>query len=265
MKLHPQLAFARQCRFIPVPPPERIHVGSSAEAHFRDVGCRTSQRLIDHAGLTQSSKVLDLGCGIGRTALALTQFLTEGGEYDGLDVALDGLEWCREKIAPLYPNFRFHHADLHNEYYAGASVGHAASYRLPFEDNRFDVVFLASVFTHMVPEETQNYLKEIARVLTPQGKLWATWFMVDRGVGAEVLNRPLLDGGGNRIPINWADGKGHYFTDSNRGTNAVGYDEEIVDAMHEAAALRILTKVRGTWCGRPQSDTAQDFIVAERA
>jgi hypothetical protein len=117
----------------------------------------------------------------------------------------------------------------------------------------------------MRPEEVQNYLKEIARVLAPSGKLWATWFIVDGGVGAGILNYTLPGTTGGRIPINWADGEGHYFTDAIRSTDAVAFDEERVTAMYAAAPLRITDTILGSWCGRQTDETMQDIIVAEHA
>lgn len=265
MELHPRLAFARTCRFIPTPPPERIFLATKDEAGFRDAGCQTAQYLIDQAGLTPESKVLDLGCGIGRTALPLTQFVT-AGEYDGLDVARDGILWCQEHITLAYPNFRFHHADVYNNRYNAAGRERAETYRLPFANSRFDLIFAAGLFTHMRPEEVQNYLNEIARILTPNGTLWATWFMVDRGVGAAILERALPGTTGGRIPINWADGEGHYFTDAIRSTNAVAFDEDRIEAMHRTAQLRIARTIRGSWCGRETGagESVQDIIVVRR-
>lgn len=263
MELHPKLAFARACRFILVPPPERIYLATKDEASFRDAGCQIAQRLIDQAGLTPSSKVLDLGCSIGRVALPLTQFLSDG-LYDGLDVARDGILWCQENITARYPNFRFQHADVYNNRYNAAGATRAENYRLPFEDNQLDIVFASALFTHMRPEEVQNYLKEIARILSPNGKLWASWFMVDRGVGASILDHAMPGTTGGRIPINWADGEGHYFTDAIRSTAAVAFDEDRVSAMYETEALRITQTIRGSWCGRPTTETVQDIIVADR-
>ena len=30
-----------------------------------------------------------------------------GGKYEGLDVVLEGIEWCRKNITPKYPSFCF--------------------------------------------------------------------------------------------------------------------------------------------------------------
>lgn len=49
----------------------------------------------------------------------------------------------------------------------------------PYPDGRFDVVYAASVFTHMVPESTRNYFSESARVLKPGGRCLFSFFLLD--------------------------------------------------------------------------------------
>ena len=41
-----------------------------------------------------------------------------------------------------------------------------------------DVAFLTSVFTHMLPEDVEHYLDELARVLKPGGRTLITWFLL---------------------------------------------------------------------------------------
>ncbi|MDP3919388.1 MAG: hypothetical protein Q8R76_01085 [Candidatus Omnitrophota bacterium] len=68
-----------------VPPPElRRPRGIEASAYIKD-GHDIVSRVRASAGLTPNSHVLDVGCGSGRFASALTQFL-EAGSYSGLEV-----------------------------------------------------------------------------------------------------------------------------------------------------------------------------------
>ena len=48
------------------------------------------------------------------------------------------------------------------------------------------MVYLISVFTHMLPEECENYAQEIMRVLRPGGRCAVTTFLVDRGNDASI-------------------------------------------------------------------------------
>jgi len=54
----------------------------------------------------------------------------------------------------------------------------ARDYRFPYAENSFDLVIATSVFTHLLPDAAERYLAEAARVLTPGGRLFTTWFLV---------------------------------------------------------------------------------------
>src|SRR5206468_983780 len=99
-----------------------------------------------------------------------------GGSYDGLEVAADGVRWCADTITPVLPHFRFHHADVYNSVYNPSARRRPRAYRFPFADATFDFAFLTSVFTHLLPHDAAHYLSELARVLRPGGRLFATFF-----------------------------------------------------------------------------------------
>src|SRR5690348_9362847 len=81
-------------RFIPVPALDRNFV-SLDPANFLAEGIDLV-RLLIKAGLQPDHSVLDLGCGIGRLALPLTQYLSEQGYYRGIDINLSGIAWAHE-------------------------------------------------------------------------------------------------------------------------------------------------------------------------
>jgi hypothetical protein len=70
-----------------------------------------------------------------------------GGSYDGFDVVPSGVAWCQATITSRHPHFRFQHVDIYNKTY----------FRLPYADNTFDFAFLAPVFTHILPDDIENY------------------------------------------------------------------------------------------------------------
>ena len=74
-------AMVERNAFIPEPPKERIYIGGGS---FRTIGCGIVKELIRNAGLSGQSAVLDIGSGIGRTALPLTQWLDADGRYLGV-------------------------------------------------------------------------------------------------------------------------------------------------------------------------------------
>ena len=130
------------------------------------------------AGLLPSHRLLDIGCGCGKIARPLTGYLTGRGRYDGIDVTRTVIGWCSENYKP-FPNFQFHHADIRSKRYNPRGTVSAATYIFPFSDDEFDIVFLGSVFTHMLPDEVDHYVREIARVLKPGGTCLATFFLLN--------------------------------------------------------------------------------------
>lgn len=161
----------------PLTPPRRMsqYVG---HGDFAAIGEEFLALMRAHAGLAPADRVLDVGCGIGRMARVLTTVLRPPGSYDGFDVAVSGIEWCRQHYGGQPVPFRFTHVDLANATYNPHAKATAASFRFPYADASFDLVIATSVFTHLLPEESSNYLTEIGRVLAPAGRLFSTWFLL---------------------------------------------------------------------------------------
>jgi SAM-dependent methyltransferase len=238
-------------------PTGEIFIGGDITDFVRN-GVDIAHALVRDAGLHAGSRVLEIGSGQGRPAIPLTRALTTGS-YDGIDIVLDAVDWCKANITTRHPNFRFHHYDIHNEFYNPTGKGTVATTPLPFADDTFDIVFLSSVMTHLNTEDVLAYLPEIRRVLKPGGRLWATWFVVDAGMDDAVLD------GRSKVPLGWTDGSGAYYTDANRNTLAVAFREPLIRAMHAMNKLRITYLQRGEWCERAKIDGGfQDVIVAEK-
>lgn len=128
--------------------------------------------------LTMASTVLEIGCGLGRIAFPLRYILIKG--------AYEGFEICHEKVAYLnrtfqkaHPNFRFTWANVRNTYYNPDGQMHPTEYSFPYPDDSFDVVFAASVFTHMLPNAAASYFEQAARVLKPGGRCVFSFFLLD--------------------------------------------------------------------------------------
>jgi SAM-dependent methyltransferase len=163
-------------------PPRRmsLYVG---HGDFRATGEEFLALFEQLAGLRPQDRVLDIGCGIGRMARALSGVLRPPGSYDGFDVAPSGIEWCRAHYHGTPAPFRFAHADLGNSVYNPGGPGDPASFRFPYADDSFDLAIATSVFTHLLPRAADHYLAEAARVLAPAGRLFCTWMLLDADGG----------------------------------------------------------------------------------
>jgi SAM-dependent methyltransferase len=190
--------------------------------------------------------------------MPLTTYLAPGSRYEGFDINPVGVRWCRETITPRHPNFRFQLADVHNAYYNPAGSQRAADYVFPFDDASFDFVFLGSVFTHMVPEEVDNYLGQIARVLRPGGRVLATFFLLDEVAEAGI--------GAGRAVYDFRFARdGHRVVDADDPEYAVAFREWDVLDMVARHGLELLPPVHhGGWSGRRGTESFQDIVVAAR-
>jgi SAM-dependent methyltransferase len=245
-----------------VAPPRGVNY-SGAVIDFEGSGSALVRALGDVAGLVPSSRVLDIGCGMGRLAAAMTGFLDERGSYDGLDIVPDGIAWCRENVVSPHGNVRFTLADVYNREYNPAGTSAAVDYVFPFADESFDVIVLVSVFTHMVPDEVDRYLGEIARVLAPGGRCFASYYLLT----SEALMR--MRSKESAVRFNHDRGS-HWLVSAKVPELSVGYDDVFLTdlyAQHGLSSDRYL----GYWCGQPSHwsrDSGlgeQDVIVAGKA
>lgn len=137
-----------------------------------------SMLLRAYGGLACTSRVLEIGCGQGRVAFALRYILRQG-HYTGFDIERGKIEYLERSFHAVHPNFEFIWADVHNSFYNPRGATPASQYRFPAADRSCDVVFAASVFTHMVPENAARYFRETARVLGPGGRAVFSFFLLD--------------------------------------------------------------------------------------
>lgn len=239
-----------------VPPKLLISVGGG---DFRAIGEQFVAYFRELAQLAPDDRVLDVGCGIGRMAIPLTNYLGPGGSYDGFDVVPHGIEWCRRRITPRFPNFRFRCVSVRNDDYNPEGAVAADEFVFPYADASFDFVLLTSVFTHMLPADSAHYLREVARVLAPGGRCFSTWFILDQEARVQLARgASTLD---FRHPV-----AGGMTTNASRPGEAIATDDDRMRGAHHACALAIDEPVRyGSWSGRTPSLSYQDIVVARKA
>ena len=254
-------AYLRQIklnRFIPAPPAERMFVGGTPD-DFRAIGVDTLRSLIKHCKLDPAHKVLDVGSGIGRIALPLTQWLDERGAYLGFEVVADGVDWCRDEIASRYPNFEFRHVDLHNDYYNPGGPLRVESLRVDRPEKFFDLAIFCSVFTHLDAADTEAYFALARRHLAPAGRIWGTWFLMDADARAAVARGETTLGF-----ILRDDAPTFHLGEGQSPSYAVAYDFDFACAAYARHGFEIELIQKGHWCNRSHKTGGgyQDLIVA---
>src|SRR5262249_6442071 len=244
-----------------VPPQELItgYAGGMSSTDFINGGEQAvSLTLVGRADLQPSSRILDIGCGCGRIARPLTRYLRPEGRYDGIDVGPQAIEWCRTAYAG-FPNFHFHHADLRSTCYNPDGADDAAGYRLPFEADAFDCVFLGSVFTHMLPDQVAQYLREIARVMKPAGICLATFYLLDDG------SRANNDAGRTEPQFAHELVGGCRIRYPSMPEDAVAYEEHLARRLYADSGLVITEIGHGQWGRGALRPHMQDAVWARRA
>lgn len=243
----------------PLTPPRRLmNVGSNSifRNDFTAIGDTLLGYLTNIGGLKPDDRVLDIGCGVGRMAIAMTRYL-KTGSYDGFDIVKTSIDYCEQAITPKHPNFRFRHADIQNSNYNRHGVIRPADFRFPYPDRAFTFVFLTSVFTHMQREEVEQYLAEISRVLAPGGRVVATYFLLNPDSYESMAT------GTSGQAFAYATDKGRVEIEHDPDA-AVAFEEVYVAGMYPTNSMQITMVKYGSWSGRKSEVGYQDIIVAVR-
>ncbi|MDE2590501.1 MAG: class I SAM-dependent methyltransferase [Patescibacteria group bacterium] len=223
---------------------------------FNVVGTEFFRYFIDICGLKPNQHVLDVGCGTGRLAVPLIQFLSEGS-YEGFDIYLKAIQWCQNHISTRYPNFQFSLADIKNDYYNPQGKYLASEFKFPYGDNSFDLVFLTSVFTHIRPKEVENYVSEISRVLRKNGKCLITFFLIN-----EESTNLIKQGKGNQKFVYELDG--FFSTRTDIPEFAIAYQEQAILQLFQKHGIDLDHIYYGNWCGREKYLSYQDITIGHK-
>ncbi|MEU9759050.1 class I SAM-dependent methyltransferase [Streptomyces sp. NPDC047985] len=241
----------------PLLPPRR-HRRFIGNGDFLEVGRQITAYMRDELGVGPGHDVLDAGCGAGRIAVPLTDVLTEGS-YLGFDIVPHAVEWCSRTITPRHPNFRFAHVDIRQEIYNPQGTLSAADFRFPAEDAAFDTAALVGLISHLRPAELENYLAESARVLRPGGQCFATAYLVDDTVAANIAR--------GATAFEFTHDHGDYYVHSEEEpTYAIAYRLEHILSVAARHGLRMRRDPRpGTWGVSTRRPASMDLLVLERA
>lgn len=237
-------------------PPEDLQKWVGRSGTYKATGVEFLGYLVELCGLQPDEAVLDVGCGSGRMAVPLTGYLNRDGRYAGFDVSRKAIAWCTENISVSHPNFDFTVADIQNGAYNPNGKYKSTEFRFPYPDGSFDVVLLASVFTHLLTPDVKHYLREIVRVLKPGGRTLITFFLLN-----EVSSALSKEGKG---VLNFDhEMQGHRTANHEQPEWAIGYPEAFVRDLYAECGLELREPLRyGKWSGRTDGTSGQDIVIA---
>ena len=101
--------------------------------------------------------ILDVGCGNGKTSVALMEM---GCNVTGMDFSEEAVMFCHDK----FPEMK-------------VTCGSVTT--IPFSDETFDGIAAVHIFEHLTDSEMNDAVTELYRILKPNGKIFFRSFSVN--------------------------------------------------------------------------------------
>jgi ubiquinone/menaquinone biosynthesis C-methylase UbiE len=125
------------------------------------------------------------------------------------------------------------------------------------EIGSFDAAIVSSVFTHLMPDEIERYVSELARVIKPGGRCYVTAFLFDEAGEAAVASEATIFD--FRHPI------GPCLTfDREHPEQGIACRKDWLLRLLERYGLRVDVVREGTWRSIRSYEVFQDSIVATK-
>lgn len=241
-------------------PPKRLNFVGSGE--FMKIGEEFLHHFKKIGGLKSSDSVLDIGSGIGRMAIPLARYLDpDDGKYYGFDIDKRGIKWCISNVSKKYPHFHFEYVDIYNKYYNKKGKIKANEFTFPYDKEKFDFIFATSVFTHMLPDQIEKYLSEINRVLRPGGRVFLTFFSIDKEAFKNIEKGISYC----KFAYKYDKSGDCMYSHKDVPEAETGYKEEwIIERMKHFGIDGDLKIYHGNWPGRKDGYSYQDIICAKK-
>lgn len=206
--------------------------------------------------IKKNSKIVEIGCGVGRDAIQLTKYLNSSGSYFGVDIIKSSIEWCQKNITPKYSNFKFYFYDIKSQIHNPSGTKKTTDIKLPIKSATIDRIILQSVFTHMFEEDIIHYLLEFRRILKPSGKIFASFFITD------PKSLRLAKKTKSNLNFLYKLNSHCYINDQNYPEGAVGYTIKGLKNLLNKSKLCLDQPIhRGFWCGRKNVTDGQDIVI----
>ena len=235
-------------------PPEHLLAGVGF-GDFEEIGRETAELIARFSDLRPGDRVLDIGYGLGRITRYLADMLPNG-TYDGIDTVPEYHQWCSTGMGLDPERFRFRLADIYSSHYNPTGTLRAETLTFPWPDQTFTLVIATSLFTHLSAAATENYLREVFRVLKPGGRFFASFFVLD-GYARRNINF------GETVPRFAYEFEHGLIESPDNPELAVAFDSEWLLHAFQSTGFEITAFHRGKW-RRQKGPSYQDLVVARR-
>lgn len=225
-------------------PPLRIRQKVGSLNDFEGSGGEYIAYLKLLCALKMGDSMLDIGCGCGLMCLPinengpLSEYLGPTGNYVGLDIDWQLIKWCKGHLSNDNTSFFWLPDD--------------EAFKLDAPHGSYDVILAKSLFTHLLPSETQDYLEELGKLLKPEGRCLATFFLMTE---TEPQGRYTFKHPGST--------SAYYLERPSKPEAAVAYNETWL--LSKLKALEFSVDVYyGSWRGNKKGLSFQDIVILRR-
>jgi ubiquinone/menaquinone biosynthesis C-methylase UbiE len=207
----------------------RVRVGVGNNLFFNqsfhiEIGYKHWLQFMKSFQISDSSKILEIGCGCGRIARPLYE-QSFSGTFTGIDIDNELIDYCQKNFTRQ--NFIFHLSTHESKTYSEKNLSQASKsyYSLPVDDNTQDFIYSTSLLTHLLEDELLNYVRESFRALKPGGCTSMTFFCLES----------LRDSGALGGRWNFENSIGNAFVESLIYPEAaVAYKQEFIRHVYES-------------------------------
>lgn len=213
-----------------------------------------------YAKLNFGDSVLDVGCGCGRIAAALTQYINHNGHYIGIDIVPGLIEFARNFITPRYPHFQFVLLNESNRTYdswrrTGGENG-VSKLTEAVSPQSIDLAIAVSLFTHLDYADAVTMLTSIHHALKSNGRVFVTVFVLD----ADTIGG--IEDGRAAFSFQHRTATGRLYAEkSDDPTFAVAYDSGLLEGLISSASFQLERRVRGYWSNGGPGESFQDVLI----
>lgn len=210
------------------------------------------------------SKVLDFGCGIGRTMAALLDGADAPTEFVGMDIMPQVIQFCESEIKPVFPSTKFELIDDSNIHYDQFIGGEARTSKDTLKakyENHFTDGYAFSVFTHIDRKDFEDVLRFVHAMMAPGGRFLMTCFALTEH------SRMMIDQHQSIFPFQdsvFVDDGDVFWGNKNDPLGFIAFDRQLIEQMVWSAGL-VITKVQyGCWMGGNIGASLQDVFVVTK-